>query len=330
MMDKRFSWRIAAIALACLASAAPANAQPAPDCSGEALNRQPTLDAMLALARRCVDQGYASALTIAGQMVEVGYRDSPPDWRLATEIYEEIVNRTEPMAWSTLGARRWQGVLQTLAEKFEDGSGGTGWPQDFERAWQFQARMVNRMSRETSVTPEEMTYVRTRLAELEAKRDLSRRRSGRWTDDIGALSRDTIYAQRSGELATQRLQAEGFAGIIRAIHPHEPEDLPLLGYDFDVDVYSARPLGSEYAGLCLVLRNADDPALADYAMGMMYQPFGTPPVRQSSGPYQGWYRLSPKGGTTFAPIPWARGSAATSIRYEFRPVTDARLCTLDM
>lgn len=327
-----FGSRLAAILLVWAGLGLPqaASAQADPPCNSDNLKNFADVEAARAFARRCADNNMTAVLLDLARMVADGFNDHDPDWRLATEIKEEVIARTRTGPYANFGARIWAGTLQGLSYDFERGNPNTGWPQDFERAWKYHSEILERISKEPTVSPDALAASRQRLAELTAKRDLARRRSGKWTGDIAALSDLNIFAPRDRDPGAARLTADGFVGIISSIVTHEVDDLPLIGYDFKIDLYAEHLIGSEFVGVCLVIRNADDPRLSEMGMGMLYVDFAKPPFRQSSGPYPGWYRLSPKGGRAYAPVPWFIGAPTRSISYEFRPVTDPALCNLDM
>jgi len=324
-------WKMAAAMLAVAGAAFPQAAMAQSDnCSDAGLNAQPTREAMLAYARSCADRGFSSSLAKAGDLIAQGFRGAPPDWRLAASVYDEVVNRTEPLPYSSMGARIWGGTLQRLAEKFEDGSVELGWPQDYERALQYRTRMLARLLREPTATPDEIAYARDRLKDSTTLRDYALQRSGRWTGDIPALSRINRFAVRDNDIGAARLEASRFVGVISEIEPIEvdPGDDPR--YVIRAQIYLPQPLPGIVKGVCLVLANNDESwAKPGRRVGIFFQSLSVGqqyPV--SSGPFQGRYRLVST--QSYVPIQWSPGVVPRNVYYEFRPVIDKALCPADM
>jgi hypothetical protein len=220
--------------------------------------------------------------------------------------------------------------LDQLSRNYEEGRAGSGWPQDLQLARAYKLRVVQRVESDSEETPATIAYQREQLAELDSKLALQRRRSGRWTGDIPALSRINRFSIRDDDIGAARLAADGMTGVISEVEEIEVDPGKNPRYVIRATIYLRQPLPRQFPGLCLVLANGDEPAGMPGRRGGIFfrtmatgQPFAVP-----HGPFKGRYRLITTEG--YVPIQWSPGVVPSALAYEFRPVTDKALCPAEM
>ena len=319
----------AAVAVTLLLSSAAA-AQERPKCRETREEDMRTGQMLLARAYDCTELRFAQSLRLAADKVEKGYRNDPPDWRSAKDAYEFLARHYEGRKVNSMAWHDWVLSLTRLSEYYETGRPGSGWPQDFVLAREYQSRLVTGLEAAPDADTYHLRNERQRLADLDLKLALQRRRSGRWTGDIRALSQINRFTLRDDDLGAARLEADGMTGVISEIERVEvdPEENPR--YVIRANIYLRQPLDSTFVGLCLVLTNGDEPAdKPGRRGGILFRSMVTgQQYAVSSGPFQGRYRLITTQG--YVPIQWSPTVVPRSFTYEFRPVTDKALCPAEM
>lgn len=304
-------------------------AQSGISCRTDAIENAPDTGTLVAIGRQCLVEGRSNGMQTVASMIEYGFGDEEPNWRLAAQLNLELADHTEKLPYTSLGARVWEGALTHLAYKFLHGDADTGWPQDFELALKFQTRIIDRLKREQD-TQEPLSFRNKELGEINEALARSKALTSTFYGDLEALSVSNPY-HKGWPLRLSMPERGRFTLVVNYVDKdeyREPEEDPRYG--LTVEVYSRDLLSPRYAGVCLVLANADVPADSKPKVGIWFEHFGKQPFRQTSGEFAGQYRLSQDSNWGLAGLEWPISTAPRSVRYEFRPLNDRRLCLASM
>lgn len=302
-----------------------AHAQSGAGCKTEAIEKAPDTDTLISLGRQCLAERRSNAVLGIASKIEYGFREEEPNWRLAAKLLDEMVESTEPLPFSSLGARNWEGALSLLANRFLNGNAETGWPQDFELALKYQMWWIDRLERE-QVTQEELSFRYEELASINEAVASSKALTWTFSADLAALSVSNPY-HKGRPLGLTMPERGRFTLVIDYVDKdeyREPDEDP--SYGIKVKLYSRDLLSPRFAGVCLVLANGNVPAGSKPKVGIWFKHFGTQPFRQSSGEFTGQYQLTQNSNWGLAGLEWPTGLAPRSVRYEVRPLKDKRLC----
>lgn len=324
----RISTTIAAglLSVALCNVAQPVMAQERLSCPAVMAGNTPQSQQRLTQALGSLDRGFSQPLLNAARDIDQGYMGERPDWQCARDAYELISRRNEGRTFNSLAFHIWVSSLTYLAENYQNGVGRSGWPQDLQRARDYYLRIADRYQSDPAASETQRRVSRERVQEIDGLIAMQRSRSGRVTADFAALSRINRLTLRDPDVGAPHLRAGEFAAVIMFIDPIEAEPGENPSFNFAVNVFTNRLLSREMKGLCLILFNADLPEANRIRHGIWYEHFGNPPFPSPSNPYQGWYRLSVKGGASYNLIEWPIGLAPRTLGFEFRPASDAALC----
>ena len=306
-----------------------AQAQSESGCKTEAIENAPDTDTLVAIGRQCLAERRSNAMLGVAAKIENGFRGDDPNWRLAAQLLDEMVESTESLPFTSLGGRNWEGALSLLTYNFLNGNVDTGWPQDFELALKYQTRWMDRLKREQA-SQEDLKYREEELAKIKAA--LARSQALTWTyyGDLEALAKSnpTYRGQPLNLTLPERGRFTLQIEYVDMDQYTDPEDDPR--YALQVKLYSRGLLTPQFAGVCLVLTNPAVPAHSQPRRGIWFEHVGKPPFRQQSGEFAGQYSMSQQSSWGGAWLAWPVGIAPRSVRYEMRPLEDKRLCPESM